>query len=232
MIAVHVSQKGNMQTRFRDRTEAGRLLARALAAYTHRSGVVVLALPRGGVPVAFEVAHALGGPLDIFVVRKLGVPGHEELAMGAIASGGVRVVNEEVVSSLGISEAAMEIVAKRELQELQRRERTYRNGRHAPDVSGSTVILVDDGIATGSTMRAAIQALRKLGAGRIVVATPTAAWYTAQEMQTEVDEFVSLLTPEDFGGVGRWYENFSQTTDEEVRQLLERSRHPSPIQNS
>jgi putative phosphoribosyl transferase len=213
-----------MPTSFRDRTEAGQRLAKALAAYTHRPGVIVLALPRGGVPVAFEIARALGVPLDVFLVRKLGVPGHEELAMGAIASGGARVVNRSVVSSLGISEATMDFVAKRELHELQRRERTYRNGRVAPDVTGSTVILVDDGIATGATMRAAIQALRQLGAGRIVVATPTSAWSTAQDLQTEVDEFVSLLRPEDFVSVGQWYDNFTQTTDDEVRALLERAR--------
>lgn len=213
-----------MPTSFRDRTEAGQRLAKALAAYTHRPGVIVLALPRGGVPVAFEIARALGVPLDVFLVRKLGVPGHEELAMGAIASGGARVVNRSVVSSLGISEATMDFVAKRELHELQRREHTYRNGRVAPDVTGSTVILVDDGIATGATMRAAIQALRQLGAGRIVVATPTSAWSTAQDLQTEVDEFVSLLRPEDFVSVGQWYDNFTQTTDDEVRALLARAR--------
>ena len=218
-----------MPTRFRDRKQAGRLLANALADYAHRPEVLVLALPRGGVPVAFEVAQALGAPLDVFVVRKLGVPGHEELAMGAIASGGVRVLNRDVVDLLGVSDEVIESVAERELRELQRRERAYRDHRPAPAIPGRTIILVDDGIATGATMRAAVKALRQLEAGRIVVATPTVALTTAGEMQSEVDEFVALMTPAEFGGVGRWYKDFSQTSDGEVRELLEKaSQLPAP----
>ena len=209
-----------MKTRFQDRTEAGKILAGLLQSYAHRADVLVLALPRGGVPVAFEVAQALHAPLDVFVVRKLGVPGHEELAMGAIASGGVQVLNDDVVAQLGISAAAIQAVAVRERRELQRRERLYRNHRAAPGVRGRTVILVDDGIATGATMRAAIRALRQLQAGRIVVAAPTMAWSTAQEMRAEADECVAAMTPTEFYGVGQWYEDFSQTTDEEVRDLL------------
>lgn len=217
-----------MKTRFRDRTEAGRVLAKALGEYANQPDVLVLALPRGGVPVGFEVAQALNAPLDVFVVRKLGVPGHEELAMGAIATGGVRVLNDEVVGMLGINAEVIEAVTERERRELERRERAYRAHRAAPTVRGRTVILVDDGIATGSTMRAAIQALRRLHAGRIVVATPTAAWSTADEMRPEVDRFVAVMTPADFSGVGEWYENFSQTSDEEVRDLLQRaSEHPA-----
>ena len=212
-----------MKTQFRDRTEAGKMLAKSLAKYANRPGVLVLALPRGGVPVAFEVAQALKAPLDVFVVRKLGVPGHEELAMGAIASGGVRVLNKSVVDMLEISDHVIDAVAGRELRELQRRERAYRNHRPAPDVRGRTVILVDDGIATGATMRAAVKALRQLKAGRIIVASPTTALSTAEEMQPEVDEFVAVMTPADFSGVGQWYEDFSQTTDEEVRALLEKA---------
>lgn len=209
-----------MKTRFQDRAEAGKILAELLRPYAHRADVLVLALPRGGVPVAFEVAQALHAPLDVFVVRKLGVPGHEELAMGAIASGGVRVLNDDVIAQLGISAAAIEAAAVRERRELERRERLYRERRAAPAVQGRTVILVDDGIATGATMRAAIRALRQLRAGRIVVAAPTMAWATAQEMRAEADECVAVMTPADFYGVGQWYEDFSQTTDEEVRDLL------------
>ena len=216
-----------MKTRFQDRTEAGKILAGLLQPYAHRADVRVLALPRGGVPVAFEVAQALHAPLDVFVVRKLGVPGHEELAMGAIASGGVQVLNDDVVAQLGLSAAAIEAVAVRERRELQRRERLYRHQRAAPGVRGRTVILVDDGIATGATMRAAIRALRQLQAGRIVVAAPTMAWSTAQEMRAEADECVAAMTPTDFYGVGQWYEDFSQTTDEEVRDLLDLAGRPA-----
>ena len=212
-----------MRTQFRDRTEAGKMLAKSLAKYANRPGVLVLALPRGGMPVAFEVAQALNAPLDVFVVRKLGVPGHAELAMGAIASGGVRVLNKSVVDPLGISDDVIDAVAERELRELERRERAYRNHRPPLDVRGRTVILVDDGIATGSTMRAAVQALRQLKAGRVVVASPTAALSTADEMKPEVDEFFAVMTPANFAGVGQWYEDFSQTTDEEVRELLEKA---------
>lgn len=218
-----------MNQPFPNRTEAGKQLARKLARYARRPDVLVLALPRGGVPVASEVARALEAPLDVFVVRKLGVPGHEELAMGAIASGGVRVLNGSVVDSLGILDETIDAVATRELRELERRERAYRDDRPAPDMQGRTVILVDDGIATGSTMKAAIKALRQLEAARIVVATPTAALSTVREMGPDVDELVAVMTPADFAGVGQWYEDFSQTTDGEVRELLDKaSQLPMP----
>jgi putative phosphoribosyl transferase len=208
---------------FRDRREAGRLLALRLAAYANRPDVLVLALPRGGVPVAFEVARALGAPLDVFVVRKLGVPGHEELAMGAIATGGVRVLNDQVVRALRIPEYVIEAVAEKEWQELARRERLYRGDRPFPEVRGRTVILVDDGLATGTTMQAAVRALRRQQAARIVVAVPVAAPETCQELSEEVDDIVCAATPEPFQAVGLWYEDFSQTTDEEVGDLLARS---------
>jgi putative phosphoribosyl transferase len=218
-----------MRIRFRNRREAGQIVAKELTDYANQPDVLVLALPRGGVPVGFEVAQAIGAPLDVFVVRKLGVPGHEELAMGAIASGGVRVLNSSVIESFGISEKELNAAAEEEGRELDRRERDYRKGRPSPEVRGRTVILVDDGIATGSTVRAAIGALRKLGAGKIVVATPTIARATADEMSAEVDELVAVTTPSDFAAVGQWYEDFSQTGDEEVRQLLEKSSclHPA-----
>jgi predicted phosphoribosyltransferase len=209
---------------FRDRTDAGQKLAARLAKYAHRSDVLVLALPRGGVPVAYEVAEQLGAPLDVFQVRKLGVPGYEELAMGAIASGGVRVINDDVVRQLAIPGEVIDAVAAEERRELERRERAYRNGRPPPDVRGRTVILIDDGLATGSTMRAAAAALRKLGPARIVVAVPVSAPETCDEIREEVDEVVCAVTPEPFRGVGLWYKDFSQTTDEEVRALLERAR--------
>jgi putative phosphoribosyl transferase len=208
---------------FRNRSEAGRLLAAKLARYADKPDVIVLALPRGGVPVGYEVAHALHAPLDVFVVRKLGIPGHEELAMGAVASGGVRVLNDQVVRGLGIPDNVIEAVANWELEELQRRERLYRGNRPPPDVRGKTVILVDDGLATGSTMLAAVQALRKLGPARIVVAVPVASGDTCQLLQEYVDEVVCAATPEPFYAVGLWYRDFSQTSDEEVRELLERS---------
>ncbi|MGD1088441.1 MAG: phosphoribosyltransferase [Verrucomicrobiota bacterium] len=212
-----------MHIQFRDRTEAGQLLARKLAKYTNCAKVFVIALPRGGVPVGYQVAQALNAPLDVFVVRKLGVPGQKELAMGAIASGGGRILNGDVIKTLGISDAAINEVVTREERELERCERAYRGNRPVVDVQGCTVILVDDGVATGSTMWAAVEALRQLGAGRIVVATPTAALSTMQEMRGGVDEFVAVMSPADFVGVGEWYEDFSQTTDEEVRTLLEKS---------
>jgi putative phosphoribosyl transferase len=208
---------------FRNRSEAGQLLAAKLAKYADKPDVIVLALPRGGVPVGYEVAHTLHAPLDVFVVRKLGIPGHEELAMGAVASGGVRVLNDQVVRGLGIPDSVIGAVANWELQELQRRERLYRGNRPPPDVRGRTVILVDDGLATGSTMLAAVQALRKLGPARIVVAVPVASGDTCQLLQEYVDEVVCAATPEPFYAVGLWYRDFSQTTDEEVRELLERS---------
>ena len=215
-----------MTMHFRDRTEAGQLLAQRLTGYAQRPGVLVLALPRGGVPVAYEVARALNAPLDVFVVRKLGVPGHEELAMGAVASCGARVLNPSVVEALRIPDSVIEQVAAQEFEELARRERTYRDSRPPPEVAGRTIILVDDGIATGATMRAAVAALRQMGAGSIVVATPTVALSTLREMRPEVDDFVAVMTPADFMGVGQWYQDFSQTTDEEVRELLS-GRAPS-----
>jgi erythromycin esterase-like protein/hypoxanthine phosphoribosyltransferase len=208
--------------RFRNRNEAGRLLAEKLTAYANRPDVLVLALPRGGVPVAYEVARALGAPLDVFLVRKLGVPGYEELAMGAVATGGARVLNDQIVQRLGIPRYIIDAVAAREQQELARRERLYRGGRPPPDVRGRTVILVDDGLATGATMRAAIMALRQLQPARIIVAVPTASPETCDELKTEADDVVCGITPEPFLAVGHWYEDFSQITDEEVRDLLTR----------
>ena len=218
--------------RFRDRNEAGRLLAKRLTAYANRPDVLVLALPRGGVPVAYEVARALGAPLDVFVVRKLRIPGYEELAMGAVATGGVRVLNDEIVQRLRIPEYIIDAVAAREQQELARRERLYRGGRPPPDVRGRTMILVDDGLATGATMRAAIMALRQLQPARIIVAIPTASPETCEELKAEVDEVVCAITPEPFLAVGHWYEDFSQTTDEEVRDLLARRQHPEAEQTA
>jgi len=209
---------------FANRREAGRILASLLMKYADRDDVFVLALPRGGVPVGFEVAQALRAPLDVFIVRKLGVPGHDELAMGAIATGGVRVLNDDVVTSLELEPEVIDAVAAREEKELARRERLYRGARPAPDVHGRTVILIDDGLATGSTMRAAVAALRKQRPARIVVAVPVAASETCEEFKTEVDEVVCAATPRMFNGVGRWYEDFSQTTDEEVHELLAQAR--------
>jgi len=194
-----------------------------LQRYAGRDDVLVLALPRGGVPVGHEVAQALGAPLDVFLVRKLGVPGREELAMGAIASGGVRVLNDLVVSELGIPPEQIDQAAERELRELQRRERAYRGNRPAPNVRGRIVILVDDGLATGSTMRAAVAALRRLGPGLVVVAVPLGAADACNDLRSEADEVVCASTPEPFFAVGMWYDDFSQTTDEEVRQLLGQS---------
>ena len=212
---------------FRDRREAGRLLATKLAAYANRPDVIVLALPRGGVPVAYEVARALNAPLDIFLVRKLGVPGYEELAMGAIATGGVRVLNDQLVGGLRIPDYVVDEVAASEQQELARRERLYRSDRPAPDVRGRTVILVDDGLATGATMLAAVKALRQQQPARIVVAVPTASPETCEQLRAEVDDIICAITPEPFHAVGLWYEDFSQTTDEEVRDLLARSAEAS-----
>lgn len=208
---------------FRDRRDAGRVLAEKLASYADRPDVLVLALPRGGVPVAFEVARVLHTPLDLFLVRKLGLPGQEELAMGAIASGGTRVLNDEVVSKLNVPEEVIDAVAAEEQQELSRREHDYRDGRSPPNVQGRTIILVDDGLATGSTMRAAVAALRQQDPARIVVAVPVGAAETCAELQHEADETVCVHTPQHFYAVGAWYENFAQTTDEEVRNLLARA---------
>jgi predicted phosphoribosyltransferase len=205
---------------FRDRRDAGRLLAAKLAAYAHRPDVLVLALPRGGVPVAYEVARVLGAPLDVFIVRKLGVPRYEELAMGAGATGGVRVLNKQIVERLGIPHNLIEAVAAREKKELARRERLYREGRPPPDIRGRTIILVDDGLATGATMQAAVEALRQQQPARIVVAVPTASPETCEEMKMKADEVICAIMPEPFHAVGVWYQDFSQTTDEEVRDLL------------
>lgn len=213
--------------RFRDRREAGRMLATLLERYANRPDVVVLALPRGGVPVGYEVAQALKAPLDIFLVRKLGVPGHEELAMGALASGGVRVLNEDVVRHLHISEATIDAVAKEEQRELERRERLYRDGKPPLDVRGRTAILVDDGLATGSTMRAAIQALRPQHPAAIVVAVPVAAAATCAEFKSEADDVICASTPEPFHAVGLWYADFTQTTDAEVHDSLGRAAKPN-----
>jgi predicted phosphoribosyltransferase len=208
------------EPRFQDRAHAGRVLAGKLARYAGRSDVRVLALPRGGVPVAYEVAQALGAPLDVFLVRKLGVPGHRELAMGAIATGHVRVLNHDIVGQLGIPPELIESVAAREEQELARRERAYRGDRPPVDVKDRIVILVDDGLATGASMRAAVAALRQQKPARIVVAVPTAAPETCAAIAQEVDEIVCAETPRPFYAVGLWYEDFGETTDEEVRSLL------------
>jgi putative phosphoribosyl transferase len=208
---------------FKDRTDAGRKLAARLTRYADREDVLVLALPRGGVPVAYEVARELKAPLDVFLVRKLGVPGHEELAMGAIASGGVRVINEDLVNYLGIPDEVIDAIAAVEQRELERRAVAYRDNRTPLDVKDRVVILIDDGLATGSTMRAAAASLRLQKPRRIVVAVPVSSPETCEEFRREVDEIVCAVTPTHFQGVGLWYKNFSQTSDEEVRQLLKRA---------
>jgi predicted phosphoribosyltransferase len=210
-------------SRFRDRAEAGRLLARELQHYRGDPRLLVLALPRGGVPVGFELARSLDAPLDAFVVVKLGAPGQEELAIGAIASGGLRVINERVVREFGLDEEAIARAAAAAHPELERRERAYRGDRGPVQVEGRTVILVDDGLATGATMRAAALALRTRNPGRLVVAVPVAAEQTCDEVREDVDEVVCAVTPEPFLAVGAWYEDFSQTSDDEVRELLERA---------
>lgn len=214
---------------FRDRQDAGVQLATELARYTDAPNVVVLGLPRGGLPVAYEVARALRAPLDVFVVRKLGVPGHRELAMGAIASGGVRVLNPEVVNALSVPAAMIDAVAAQEQKELERQERAYRGDHPWPDLKGRTVIIVDDGLATGSTMRAAVRALREMQPARIVVAAPVAAAETCRSLAKEADEVVCVSTPEGFHAVSLWYEEFSQTTDDEVRYLLKSAPHAAPV---
>jgi len=205
---------------FRDRIEAGELLAEKLGQYRDRDDVVVLALPRGGVPVAREVSHALGVPFDVYVVRKLGVPGHEELAMGAIATGGVRQVNRDVVDALGIPGNVIDAVAAREQNELERREREYRGNRVPLPLTSRTVILVDDGLATGSTMRAAVMAVRQQQPARVIVAVPVGAASTCADLATEADDVVCVRTPDPFVAVGLWYRDFTPTTDLEVRTLL------------
>lgn len=215
---------GNWQ-RFADRRAAGAELAARLEHLKGRDDVVVLALPRGGVPVAFEVARALGAPLDIFVVRKLGVPGHAELAMGAIASGGVRVLNDDVVSWYGIPIGVIDRVAREEQKELERREAAYRDGRPPVELAGRVVVLVDDGLATGSSMKAAVNAVRAHAPARIIVAVPVGAPDTCRQLARIADEVMCARTPEPFSAVGLWYRDFSQTSDEEVRELL----HESPV---
>jgi predicted phosphoribosyltransferase len=196
-------------------------LAARLAAYARRPDVIVLALPRGGVPVAYEVANTLGAPLDVFLVRKLGMPGHEEFAIGAIASGGVRILNEETLRDYGVTDQQVEAVVAAEQRELERREHRYRGDRPFPAVTGRTVILIDDGLATGSSMRAAVAALRQEHPARIAVAVPTAPAETCMELRAVVDDLICLMTPDPFYAVGLWYEDFSQTTDDEVRELLD-----------
>ncbi len=211
--------------RYRDRSDAGRRLGEALAAYAGAPDLLVLGLPRGGVAVAAEVARRLHAPMDVLLVRKLGVPGHEELAMGAIASGGVRILSEDIIEALGISDREIAAVAAAEEEELKRRERAYRGDRPAPAVAGRTVILVDDGLATGSTMRAAAAAVRAQEPRRVVVAVPVAPEETCAELRAEVDEVVCVLTPARFHAVGEWYDDFTPTTDAEVRDLLGQEEH-------
>ena len=216
---------------FRDRTEASRKLADHLAAYANYPNAMILALPRGGVPVAFEVAEALNLPLDIFVVRKLGLPSHEEFAIGAIASGGACVLNQDLIHQLSLSDEVIEHIVAREQHELERRERTYRGQRPMLDVRNRIIIIVDDGLATGSSMRAAIAALRQKRPAKLIVAVPVGARETCSELEALADEAICLETPENFSAVGLWYSDFSQITDEEVIDLLERNRKNSEARN-
>lgn len=209
-----------MRSSYPDRRAAGQALAARLRHCARLPGAIVLALPRGGVPVAHEAARGLGLPLDVFIVRKLGVPGHEELAMGALASGGVRVLNHHIIDDLGLTQGTIEAVTAAESAELQRREHLYRAQRPPPDLRGRTVILIDDGLATGSTMRAAVAAVREQSAARVIVAVPVAPPDTCDALAREADELICPLRPHDFEAVGRWYDDFAQTTDEEVRALL------------
>jgi putative phosphoribosyl transferase len=211
------------RTRFRNRVEAGRRLAAALEGYAGRRNLLILALPRGGVPVAFEVARALNAPMDVMLVRKLGVPGHEELAMGAIASGGIRILSDDVIAAFGITDRVIAAVAAQEQEELDRREKLYRDDRPSPTIRGRSIVLVDDGLATGSTMRAAALAIRVQNPEHLTVAVPVAPAETCAALRREVDEVICAVSPEPFFAVGNWYEDFSQTTDEEVHQLLERA---------
>jgi predicted phosphoribosyltransferase len=217
-----------MERAFANRTEAGCLLAEKLIKYADRDDVIVLGLPRGGVPVAYEVAKRLRAPLDVFIVRKLGVPGFEELAAGAIASGGVRVLNEDVMRAIPHGDEAIEAVTARETAELERREHEYRDGRPAPELRDRVVILVDDGLATGATMRAAVKGLRQSGAAKIVVAVPVGPPETCHEIEQEADETICLSTPDFFQAVGQYYEDFSQTSDDDVRELLSSAVQEQP----
>lgn len=210
---------------YKNRREAGRDLAIALAEYANQTDVMVLALPRGGVPVAYEVADILKAPLDVLLVRKLGVPGHEELAMGAIAWGNVQIINQDIVQQLGISKKAIQQVIGKETQELHRRNHLYRNDQPLPQIEGNRIIIVDDGLATGATMKAAVSALNQLGADQIIVAVPVGSASTCQELGKTVNQVVCLQTPEPFYGVGQWYQDFSQTTDQEVEHLLADAKH-------
>ena len=221
-----------MERAFANRTEAGRLLAEKLEKYANRNDVIVFGLPRGGVPVAYEVAKRLHVPLDVFIVRKLGVPGFEELAAGAIASGSVRVLNEDVMRAIPYGDAAIEAVTAKETVELQRREQIYREGRPAPDLRGNVVMLVDDGLATGATMRAAVKALRQSGAAKIVVAVPVGPPDTCREIAQEADETICLSTPEFFQAVGQHYQDFSQTSDDDVRKLLTKAAQEISLDKS
>jgi putative phosphoribosyl transferase len=217
-------KEGKME-RFADRRDAGRILGRKLSIYAGQTDVIVLALPRGGVPVAYEVALALNAPLDIFLVRKLGLPGREELAIGAIASGGIRVLNEDIIRVLSVPEEVINIVARNELQELERREYIYRGNRPAADIHDRKVILIDDGLATGASMRAAVIGVRAQHPSRMIIAVPAAAPELCDAFEFEVDEMVCAMTPEPFYGLSRWYKDFSQTTDAEVRMFLEEANH-------
>ena len=213
---------------FRDRTEAGQVLARCLQQYKNQPDVLILGLPRGGVPVAYEVAREMKAPLDVFIVRKLGVPGHEELGMGAIATGGVRILQDGIVRELGISPQTIEAVSAREQAELERLERLYRGDRPAPTIKGRTIVIVDDGLATGSTMKAAIQAVRQQDPRQVIVAVPTAPSETCEQLKGSADEVVCALTPEPFFAVGGSYADFTQITDEEVRDLIASAVNISP----
>jgi putative phosphoribosyl transferase len=217
---------------YKNRSQAGRELAKALQPYANRPDVLILALPRGGVPVAYEVAKALNIPLDLMLVRKLGLPGHEELAIGAIATGGIRVLNTEVIEGMAISEAQIERIAAAELQELRRREKTYRGERPSAEVQGRCVILIDDGLATGATMQAAIAAIRQQRPAEILVAVPVAPKDTVALLRDQADAVICPATPEPFLGVGRWYEDFTQITDAEVRDLLGRLWQEQPERES
>jgi predicted phosphoribosyltransferase len=211
---------------FRDRSDAGRFLAERLEEYAGRGDLVVLALPRGGVPVAYEVAKALGAPLDVLIVRKLGVPGYPELAMGAVASGGELVLDAGLIRALGIPRSEIDRVVDRELRELARREAAYRGASEPPRLTGKTAVIVDDGLATGASMRAAVRAARRLGAARVVVAVPVGTEETCNGLRREADEVVCATKPQPFLAVGSWYADFEQTSDEEVRELLERASDP------
>jgi putative phosphoribosyl transferase len=223
MRGLVLDEESNML--IRDRAEGGQILAAKLKQYAKRPDVIILGLPRGGVPVAFQVATILDLPLDIFLVRKLGVPGQEELAMGAIASGGVRVLNGDIIDAMQIPESIIDTVAVKEQRELERREKFYKQDAPPLDITNKTVILIDDGLATGATMRAAAEALKLQNVSKIVIAVPVAAESTCRELSHLVDEIVCALTPEPFYGVGYWYDDFSQTTDAEVIELLKKIHH-------